>query len=88
MARKKFSFANNRGNTTRTIPCEIVNEPRESAKDFRRRRALEKNPYYYLLDRKEFSIRYRTHPLLVLDVVEREDNVIAFNNSLLRRQGA
>ncbi len=80
MARKKYSFANNRGNTTRTIPCEIVNEPRESAKDFRRRRALEKHPFYYLLNRKEYSIRYRTQPLLVLDVVEREENVRNFNN--------
>ena len=85
MARKKYSFANNRGNTTRTIPCEIVNEPRESAKDFRRRRVLEKNPYYYLLDKKEVSIRYRPQPLLVLDVVEREENVRDFNNFL---QGA
>ena len=85
MARKKYSFANNRGNTTRTIPCEIVNEPRESARDFRRRRKLEKNPYYSLLDKKEFSIRYRTQPLLVLDVVEREENVRDFNNFL---QGA
>ena len=83
MERKKFSFANNRGNTTRTIPCEIVNEPRESAKDFRRRRALEKNPYYNLffeLNAYDLNIRYRTQPLLVLDVVEREENVRDFNN--------
>ena len=91
MERKKYSFANNRGNSTRTIPCETVNESRESARDFRRRKALEKYPYYNLffeLNAYDLNIHYRTQPLLVLDVVEREENVRDFNNSLLRRQGA